>query len=134
MAERQQKATQKGGMRPFGISLFLAGFYEGAPHLYMSEPSGAMTQWKASAIGKRSKELREHLEEHYTEDMSQQDSLKLAVGTMLEVVESSKNLEICMIKPGNLTETISSTVVQGIIDQINAEKAAKEEERKGGNK
>ena len=133
MAEKQQKATQKGGVRPFGISLFLAGFYEGKPCMYQSEPSGAISQWKASAIGKRSKELREFLENKYEDGMDQPATLRLAVETLLEVVESSKNIELVMIKPGNLTENVSSTVVQGIIDQVNAEKAAKEEERKGGN-
>lgn len=51
--------------------------------------------------------------------------------TLLEVVEAAKNIELCIVKPGNVTETISQAVVQGIIDEINAEKAAKEEERKG---
>lgn len=69
MAEKAQKATQKGGVRPFGISLFLAGFCENKPNLYLSEPSGALSQWKACAIGKRSKELREFLEERYEEAM-----------------------------------------------------------------
>ena len=31
--------------------------------MYQTEPSGAVGQWKASAIGKKSKELREFLQE-----------------------------------------------------------------------
>ena len=43
MAETQQKFTQKGGVRPFGVSTFLAGFEDGGPKLYMTEPSGALS-------------------------------------------------------------------------------------------
>ena len=69
MAETQQKFTQKGGVRPFGVSTFLGGFEDGGPKLYMTEPSGALSQWKANAIGKKSKELREFMEEKYVDGM-----------------------------------------------------------------
>ena len=72
MGEIQQKYTQKGGVRPFGISTFLTGFSDGRPTLYQTEPSGAVSQWKASAIGKKSKELREFMENKYADGLSQQ--------------------------------------------------------------
>ena len=34
VAETQQSYTQKGGVRPFGISTFIAGFEENEPKLY----------------------------------------------------------------------------------------------------
>ena len=34
IAETKQKYTQKGGVRPFGVSCFLAGFMNGSPKLY----------------------------------------------------------------------------------------------------
>ena len=47
-----QKYTQKGGARPFGLCMFVAGFNrEHQPKLYMVEPSGMITNWKAHAIG-----------------------------------------------------------------------------------
>ena len=39
-------------------------------------------------------------------------------------------MEVCVIKPGNIAEMISEDVLQGICDQINQEKEAKEEEKK----
>ena len=107
MGETQQKYTQRGGVRPFGLSTFLTGFVDGSPALYQTEPSGAVGQWKASAIGKKSKELREFLESKYEPAMTQQASMRLAIETLLEVVESEKNIELCIVKAGNVSEMVS---------------------------
>ena len=106
LGETQQKYTQRGGVRPFGISTFLTGFSDGKPALFQTEPSGAVSQWKASAIGKKSKELREFLENKHEEGMNQQATLRLAVETLLEVVESEKSVEICIVKAGNVSEMV----------------------------
>jgi 20S proteasome subunit alpha 4 len=41
--------------------------------------------------------LREYLEKNHKEGASNNEAIKLAVETLLEVVESSKNIEICII-------------------------------------
>ncbi len=47
-----QKYTQKGGARPFGLSMFVAGMNNGTdPALYLIEPSGMITSWKGHAVG-----------------------------------------------------------------------------------
>ena len=47
-----QKYTQKGGARPFGLSMFVAGMNIGTdPALYLIEPSGMITSWKGHAVG-----------------------------------------------------------------------------------
>lgn len=122
--ETQQKYTQRGGVRPFGISAFITGFVDGVPALYQTEPSGAVGQWKASAIGKKSKELREFLENKYADGMNQQATMRLAIETLLEVVESEKNIELCMVKPGNISEMVSQARIQAVVNEINAEKEA----------
>lgn len=131
MAETQQKYTQKGGVRPFGISTFLTGFENGAPHLYMTEPSGAFGEWKANAIGKKSKELLEFLEKKYSTGLTQSESIRLAIETLLEVVESEKSIELVVIKAGNVTENVSEADIASIVAVINAEKEEAEAAKKG---
>jgi len=55
-AFKMQEYTQRSGVRPFGLSCIIAGFDEGkdAPKLFMTDPSGQVTMWKAGAIGKNS--------------------------------------------------------------------------------
>ena len=44
--------AESGGVRPFGVSLLMAGYDENGPQLYQIDPSGTYFAWKASAIGK----------------------------------------------------------------------------------
>lgn len=47
IASVQQRYTQSGGVRPFGISTLLAGFdpNDEVPRLYLTEPSGIYSAW-----------------------------------------------------------------------------------------
>ena len=52
-ASVMQEYTQSGGVRPFGVSLLVAGIDgDGEPRLFQVDPSGAYFGWKATAIGK----------------------------------------------------------------------------------
>lgn len=102
IARVQQKYTQRGGVRPFGISMLIAGCdNKGVPQLYMTEPSGIFSAWKANATGRNATNIREFLEKNYTNDMNEEESARLAIKALLEVVESgSKNMEIAIIRKG----------------------------------
>ncbi|WFD34542.1 proteasome endopeptidase complex [Malassezia cuniculi] len=96
----QQKYTQSGGVRPFGISTLIIGFdpYIATPRLYQTEPSGMFSAWKATTIGRSSKTVREFLEKNYKDNMSEDESIKLAIKSLLEVVQTgAKNIEIVVM-------------------------------------
>ena len=51
IATKQQSYTQRGGVRPFGVSCMLSGFTnEGAPQLYLTDPAGTYSSWKVRSI------------------------------------------------------------------------------------
>ncbi|KAL7217485.1 hypothetical protein ACSBR2_010858 [Camellia fascicularis] len=61
-----QEFTQSGGVRPFGVSLLVAGFDDKVPQLYQVDPSGSYFSWKASAMGKNVSNAKSFLEKrHY---------------------------------------------------------------------
>jgi len=60
---------------------------------------------KANAIGRSSKTVREFLERNYKEAMDREETLKLTVKSLLEVVQTgAKNIEIALMAPGAKVE------------------------------
>jgi len=133
IAGLQQKYTQSGGVRPFGISTLIVGFdpYTGVPALYQTDPSGTFSAWKANATGRNSNSVREFLEKNYTET-SGKETVKLAVRALLEVVESGgKNIEIAVMTKNEGLRLLEDAEVEEIVTAIETEKAAAEAAKKG---
>ncbi|KAF6137233.1 hypothetical protein GIB67_036270 [Kingdonia uniflora] len=110
-----QEFTQSGGVRPFGVSLLIAGFDDSGPQLYqaawgseilcylqstiirestfsveaakMVDPSGSYFSWKASAMGKNVSNAKTFLEKRYTDDMELDDAVHTAILTLKEGFE-----------------------------------------------
>jgi len=127
----QQRYTQSGGVRPFGISTLIMGFDStGEPKLYQTEPSGNHTAWKAVAIGRNQKTVKEYLEKNYS-DQTAQDGVKLACRALLEVVEAgSKNIEVAVLRKGEDLKMLDDAEVDKIVLALEAEKVAAEKANK----
>lgn len=55
--------------------------------------------FKANAIGRSSKTVREFLEKNHKDDMSREDTIKLTIKSLLEVVQTgAKNIEISVME------------------------------------
>lgn len=80
-----QLFTQYGGMRPFGISFIVGGVDNSGKRLFETEPSGALAEYQAIAIGKGKAKAMEILEKDYKEDLSVEDGIKL----LLKAIEGS---------------------------------------------
>ncbi|GMM31686.1 proteasome core particle subunit alpha 4 [Martiniozyma asiatica (nom. inval.)] len=131
----QQRYTQSGGTRPFGISTMIAGFDvdgEGVPKLFMTEPSGIYSAWKANAIGRSSKTVREFLEKNYPEEeMSVDETVKLSIKALLEVVQTgTKNIELSLMTPDSVPKFMSNEEIEKIVKEIEEEKEKEEEAKK----
>lgn len=123
----QQRYTQSGGVRPFGIATIIAGFdpNDQTPRLYQTEPSGVYNAWKAYAIGRSSKTVREFLEKHYKEDLDDSQTIKLAIKSLLEVVQTgAKNIEVSVLKPGDKIQQLSFDEIKQFVDEIEADNEA----------
>jgi 20S proteasome alpha/beta subunit len=126
----QQKYTQSGGVRPFGLSTLICGFSpEGAPQLFHTDPSGTYSEWKANATGRNAKAVREWLEKHY-EETEGEATAKLCARALLELVEpSSKNIEIAVVGKDGVA-TMSEEDVDALIKKVEEEKEAADREKK----
>lgn len=99
VADVMQEYTQSGGVRPFGVSLLIAGWDEddNVPYLYQCDPSGAYFAWKATAIGKNHINGKTFLEKRYSEKLELEDAIHTAILTLKESFEgqmTEDNIEI----------------------------------------
>ncbi len=96
-----QLYTQYGGIRPFGVSLLIAGQDESGTKLYETDPSGTPTEWKATALGEGRAEIIEFLEEKYKPDLSIDDAVTLAVKALKKVINkklTTERIEIGVVR------------------------------------
>jgi len=91
VASVMQEFTQQGGVRPFGVSLLVAGFDDDGPQLYQVDPSGSYWAWKASAIGKNATNAKTFLEKRYNPEMEVEDAIHTAILTLKEGFEGAMN-------------------------------------------
>jgi proteasome alpha subunit len=97
VCDLMQIYTQYGGIRPFGVSLLIAGVDQRGSQLFEAEPSGAMTAYKADSIGANKKEVDELLEKKFKESMSITSAIDLALEALRESQEEKllqENVEI----------------------------------------
>ncbi len=99
IADRNQRFTQMAGLRPYGVSLLIAGS-DGNAHLYETDPSGTIREWKAHAIGRGSLKAAKVLQTGFKENLTKDQAVNLALKALKAGEEnlSSNNLEIGIIE------------------------------------
>ncbi len=83
--------TQSGGVRPFGTSLLIAGVDDSRARLFETDPSGALLEYKATAIGSRRNETIEFFEKKYSEDIKLEDAIVLGLEAIMSTAEGIFN-------------------------------------------
>lgn len=123
IATQQLKYTQRGGVRPFGVSTLVCGFdASGEGHIYETLPNGIYAEWKARTIGKHDQNVMEYLEKHYKDNQTDEEAMKLAIGSLLEVVENgAKNIEVAFMKRGESMQIMTEDQLATITESISKE-------------
>jgi proteasome alpha subunit len=74
-----QQYTQNAGVRPFGVSMIVAGVDASGPRLITTDPSGSYRGYKAAALGMNSEKGRELLEKKYKEKITLDEAITLSI-------------------------------------------------------
>jgi len=127
----KQLYTQHGGVRPFGISLLVAGVNE-HPRLFETDPSGAMIEYKATAIGSGRNIAMEIFEKKYREDLNKEEAIKLALEILYEVTEgklTKETVEIAIIDAESKTfYRLSAEELEKYIEETKSRMSTKSKE------
>jgi 20S proteasome subunit alpha 2 len=119
-ASTMQEFTQRGGVRPFGVSLLVIG-WEDTPTLWQVDPSGTFWAWKATALGKRSDGARTFLERRYNDDLSVDDAIHTVISTLKEGFDGQLTpdlIEIGIVDQTKRFRTLSTTDIQDFLTEV----------------
>lgn len=89
----KQVCTQSGGLRPFGVSLIVAGIDSDGPKVYETDPTGIFFQFKATVIGEGEPEIEEILGREYKDSLTIEEGLKLALRALNQVLDKNFSVE-----------------------------------------
>ena len=107
LAGVMQEYTQRGGVRPFGVSILVAGTEDGEPALFQVDPSGAYFGWKATAIGKNYVNAKNFLEKRWNSDMGLEDEM------------TAFNIQVGICKANGTFQVLTPAQVQDYLDEAN---------------
>jgi proteasome alpha subunit len=90
----KQLYTQYGGMRPFGISFIVGGVDSTGKRLFETEPSGALAEYHAIAIGKNRNKAMDFFEKEYKENLSRDAGVRLLLKALEFGLDEKEKLDI----------------------------------------
>jgi len=94
VCDLKQICTQSGGLRPFGVSLLIAGIEaDNIPRLFETDPTGIFFQYRATVIGEGEVEIEEILHKEYKEDITIEEGLKLSLKALSKFLGNNFKLE-----------------------------------------
>lgn len=91
LCDLKQGYTQRGGLRPFGVSFIYAGWDPQRQfQLYQSNPSGNYGGWKATSVGANNASAQSLLKQDYKEDCDLTEACGTAVKVLSKTMDSTK--------------------------------------------
>ena len=128
ICDTKQAYTQFGGQRPFGVSILYAGWYRPIDiaclrdvtfgvrddvygyQMYVSDPSGNYSGWKATAIGANHQAATNILKQDYKDAMTLDEAVALAIRVLSKSMDSSlspEKVEMCTLARRDDTGKVS---------------------------
>jgi proteasome alpha subunit len=92
ISDIKQQYTQHPGVRPFGISIMIAGI-DGKGRLFVSDITGNYFEYHASAIGENDEKIKELLRKEYKKEMKIEEAIKIGMNIFKEVKGKNFNAE-----------------------------------------
>ncbi|MEM2387949.1 MAG: archaeal proteasome endopeptidase complex subunit alpha [Candidatus Thermoplasmatota archaeon] len=112
----KQTYTQYGGVRPFGTALLIGGIDESGAHLFATDPSGAMVEYKATAEGEGRDAAIEYFEKNYKENLSLEEAIEMGIEAMRISKEDKKldkeAIEIGVVEEGKEFRILSKKEIE----------------------
>lgn len=93
ICDLKQICTQSGGLRPFGVSLLVAGIDVNGPHLFETDPTGIFFEYRATVIGEGEEEGEAILHKEYKPEMTIDQGIKLGIKTLHKILKENFNIE-----------------------------------------
>jgi proteasome alpha subunit len=92
VADNKQFVTQYGGVRPFAVSIMLAGVNKGKAHLYTTDVAGNFVAYRANAIGEHDEQMKEILRKDFNDDMNMDEGIKFVLKIFKDIL--GKNFDL----------------------------------------
>ena len=94
ICDLKQICTQSGGLRPFGVSILVAGIDGKKPRLYETDPTGIFFEYKASVIGEGEPEVEEMLQKEYNPELTIEEGLQLSIKALKKVLGTNFSMDM----------------------------------------
>lgn len=122
----QQMYTQHAGVRPFGVSIIFGGVDKTGTRVFGTHPSGTYRGYKATALGAGRETVQAILKEEYKDDLTLEQSVRLAVKCLVKALEARQlppRIKIAVIPASTKKmEMLSDDKVEGYAKELGSSK------------
>ena len=98
IAETKQAFTQYGGLRPFGVAFIIGGYDEKGPKIFETEPSGALAEYKAVAVGRNKDKAMEVFEKEFKEALTLNDAVVMAYKAIEKSMPEKEKVSLARVE------------------------------------
>lgn len=112
----KQYCTQSGGLRPFGVSMLIAGVDETGGKLFQTDPTGIFYQYKAVVIGEGEGDIEPILHKEYKDSLTVEEGLKLCIGALKKSIDgegfSAARIDAAVVRSDQRFEKLTPNQVK----------------------